>query len=104
MINNRILNTINFKKNPMKTLLISDFSKTLTLPTSKTTWSLFKESGLFPEEYQEKRDELFEEYRPFEIEGNNEKVREWFSKHLELLGSYDAISKMPDVIEISKKS
>ena len=87
----------------MKTLVISDFSKTLTVPTSKTTWSLFKESGLFPEEYSKKRDALFEEYRPYEIAGDNEKVREWFQKHLELLAEYDAVSKIPEVIRISQE-
>ena len=75
----------------MKTLIISDFSKTFTAPTSKTTWSLFKESGLFPEEYSKRRDELFEVYRPYEIAGDNAKVREWFQKHLELLAEYDAV-------------
>ena len=85
----------------MKTLIISDFSKTFTAPTSKTTWSLFKESGLFPEEYSKRRDELFEVYRPYEIAGDNAKVREWFQKHLELLAEYDAVSKIPEVIRIS---
>ncbi len=82
----------------MPTLVISDFSKTLTAPTSKTTWSLFRESGLFPEAYSAERDRLFEEYRPFELAGDNEKVREWFGKHLDLLGEYDAASKLPDTV------
>jgi hypothetical protein len=79
-------------------LLLSDFSKTLTAPTSKTTWSLCRESGLFPESYSAERDRLFEEYRPFELAGDNDKVREWFGKHLDLMNEYGVVSKLPDTI------
>ncbi len=72
----------------MPTLILADFSKTLTAPTSKTTWSLFKESGLFPADYAAKRDEFFETYRPLELEGDNAMVSEWFGKHLDLLVEY----------------
>ena len=85
----------------MPTLILTDFSKTLTAPTAKTTWSLFKESGLFPAEYATERDRLFEEYRPFEIEGDNAMVSEWFGKHLDLLVKWGAASKMADVVYAS---
>ena len=85
----------------MPTLILSDFSKTLTAPTSKTTWSLFKESGLFPKDYAAKRDGLFETYRPFELEGDNEMVSEWFCKHLDLLVENGAPSKIADVVHSS---
>lgn len=85
----------------MPTLILSDFSKTLTAPTSKTTWSLFKESGLFPADYAAKRDELFETYRPFELVGDNAMVSEWFGKHLDLLSEYGASGKMAGVVHSS---
>ncbi|MFB0964336.1 MAG: hypothetical protein QMC36_01315 [Patescibacteria group bacterium] len=82
----------------MPTLILTDFSKTLTAPTAKTTWSLFKESGLFPKEYVAKRDALYDEYRPFELEGDDEMVGEWFEKHLDLLAEYGAMQRMTDVV------
>lgn len=85
----------------MSTLILTDFSKTLTAPTAKTTWSLFKESGLFPKDYAAKRDELFETYRPFELEGDNEMVGEWFGKHLDLLAEYGAMQRMTDVVHFA---
>lgn len=85
----------------MSTLILTDFSKTLTAPTAKTTWSLFKESGLFSKDYAAKRDELYEEYRPFELEGDNEMVSEWFAKHLDLLVENGAVSRMADVVNFS---
>lgn len=88
----------------MPTLILSDFSKTLTAPTAKTTWSLFKESGLFPADYAAKRDELFETYRPFEFEGDNAMVAEWFGKHLDLLVENGAVLKMTDVVHASLDS
>ena len=85
----------------MPTLILTDFSKTLTAPAAKTTWSLFKESGLFPQDYAAKRDELFETYRPFEIEGDDEMVGEWFEKHLDLLAEYGAMQRMTDVVHFA---
>jgi phosphoserine phosphatase len=85
----------------MSTLIFSDFSKTLTAPASKTTWSLFKESELFPKEYSIKRDLLFAKYHEFENIGNHEMVYEWFRKHLDLLNEYDGFSKIPNTVSVS---
>lgn len=85
----------------MSTLILTDFSKTLTAPTAKTTWSLFNESGLFPKDYAAKRDQLFEEYRPFEIEGDDEMVGEWFEKHLDLLMEHGVLQRMTDVVHFA---
>lgn len=69
----------------MKTLVITDFSKTITPSGKPTTWSLFKDSGVFSSNYITQRDALFNKYHIYELEGNREKTSEWFALHLELL-------------------
>ena len=65
----------------MKTLLISDFSKTFTDPSCPTTWSVFAKSWLLGLEYTADRNRLYDEYHDFELAGNVEKTKEWWNKH-----------------------
>lgn len=68
----------------MKTLIISDFSKTFTDSSCPTTWSVFAKSGLLGSEYTSERDRLYGEYHDFELAGDIEKTKEWWGKHGEL--------------------
>lgn len=72
----------------MKTLIISDFSKTFTDPSCPTTWSVFAKSGLLGSEYTSERDRLYGEYHDFELAGDVEKTKEWWGKHAELFVTY----------------
>lgn len=72
----------------MKTLIISDFSKTFTDSSCPTTWSVFAKSGLLGSEYTSERDRLYGEYHDFELAGDIEKTKEWWGKHGELFVTF----------------
>lgn len=71
--------------------VLADFDRTLTLPSNYTSWAVLAASGLFPQEYVDRRQELFDQYHPFEIDPDvdhvlrNEKLVEWWQKHLDLI-------------------
>ena len=74
--------------------VVADFDKTITTGSSKTSWSILASSNLVPSSYIKERDELYEYYRPIEVDEKmdlNKKVtlvREWFQKHIELFVKY----------------
>lgn len=86
-----------------KTVLISDFSKTLTSSDNPTTWSVFAKSGLLGKEYTDKRDKYFEEYREFEKEWNIDKTKEWWWKHLWLFIEFELTKTLIEKIVWNEK-
>lgn len=93
--------------------VVADFDKTITTRNSNTTFSLFSKSGFYPEEYASDRDELYQYYRPIELDPNicdEEKFRcmkEWQERAYKLLLKYqvresdiDKIIDMHDLIDL----
>lgn len=76
------------------THIISDFDDTFTIHNSYTSWSLFANSGLLPEEYIVERNKLFKKYNPYEIDQNlsdeekNKYLKIWWQWHLNLFIKY----------------
>jgi HAD superfamily hydrolase (TIGR01544 family) len=74
--------------------VVADFDKTFTTWDWATSWYMLAKSGLVGRDYEEKRKQLYEYYRPFELnnqlsfEERNEKMNEWRFKHLSLLIEY----------------
>ena len=83
---------------PLKKLneiyVVADFDRTITKGNSKTSWSILANSNLVPKSYVEERQELYNYYRPIEIDENmdfelkSSLVKEWFKKHIELFVKY----------------
>jgi 7-methylguanosine nucleotidase len=76
--------------------VLADFDRTLTKcfvgdKKSSTSWAQFRNLSLLGEDYIKKSGEMFEYYRPIEIDSNlsrtekAEKMNEWWERHLELL-------------------
>lgn len=71
--------------------VVADFDKTLSTKDSKTTMSLFGESGLYGEEYNRERRKNYDFYRPLELDPNisvEEKyklMRKWQEKSYQLM-------------------
>lgn len=74
--------------------VVTDFDRTITKGNSKTSWSILASSDLVPKEYVKERQELYDYYRPIEIDEEMEiskkskLVKEWFKKHIELFVKY----------------
>ena len=87
--------------------IVTDFDKTLTLGSSSTSWSILSKSNLVPSEYIKERQELYDYYRPIEIDETldlkikSKLIREWFKKHLDLLVKYKLSE---DVINYAAKN
>lgn len=72
----------------MNSIIISDFSKTITDSSCPTTWSVFAKSGLLGEAYTQERNELYDKYSEYEKSGNCDKTKEWWGKHGDLFVKY----------------
>lgn len=74
--------------------VVADFDRTITNGSSKTSWSILASSELVPKCYVEEREELFNKYRPIELDESmdfserSRLVREWFFKHIQLFIKY----------------
>lgn len=92
-INENIKKSIPFK-NLNDIYVVADFDRTITKGNSKTSWSILANSNLVPKSYIEERQELYNYYRPIEINENmdfelkSSLVKEWFKKHIELFVKY----------------
>lgn len=68
--------------------ILADFDRTITKSSSKTSWSILAESGLLDENYVKARKELYNYYRPIEIDSNisdeekSKYMMEWYIKHI----------------------
>lgn len=74
--------------------VVADFDRTITNGNSKTSWSILASSELVPKCYVEEREELFDKYRPIELDESmdfserSRLVKEWFFKHIQLFIKY----------------
>lgn len=74
--------------------VVADFDKTITNGSSKTSWSILSDSDDVPKTYIEERKNLYNHYRPIEIDESmdfnlrSSLIREWFQKHIELFVKY----------------
>lgn len=74
--------------------VVADFDRTITTGDSMTSWSILASSDLVPKSYIKERQELYEKYRPIEIDTTlpfdyrMEMMSEWFRKHIELFVKY----------------
>lgn len=94
-----IINEFIKEKLPIKDLnniyVVADFDRTITKGSSKTSWSILSDNNLLPEEYGFERQQLYDYYRPIEVdedidmEVKIELVEEWFKKHIGLLVKYE---------------
>lgn len=74
--------------------ILTDFDRTITMGSSDSSWSILSKSDLVPREYVKERQELYEYYRPIEIdetldyETKNKLMSEWWNKHINLFIKY----------------
>ena len=86
--------------------VVADFDKTITVGNSKTSWSILSNSNLVSPKYSEERDELYNYYRPIELDENmdfekkKELMKEWYTKHINLFVKYQITE---DIINIAAK-
>jgi len=91
-INNK---NLSFPLKASNIYVVADFDKTITDGTSESSWSVFAHSELFPDTYSKERKQLFNYYRPIELDENfdpKEKQRlmeEWTLNLLKLFKKYD---------------
>ena len=66
---------------PLKMLnelyVVAVFDRTITKGNSKTSWSILANSNLVPKSYIEERQELYNYYRPIEIDENMDYISRW---------------------------
>lgn len=74
--------------------VLADFDRTLTIGSSKTSWSILAESDMVPKEYVVERQEFYDYYRPYEIDETLDYktkcdfMKEWWIKHINLFVKY----------------
>lgn len=93
-----ILNNVAEEKikhmNITNTYVVADFDRTITNGNSKTSWSVLASSNLVPKSYIKERQELYDIYRPIEIDDSlpleyrTKMMKEWYQKHIELFIKY----------------
>jgi len=71
-----------------KTIIVTDFSKTLTSSLNSTTWSIFAKSWFLWEKYTIERNNYYNLFHNYEIKWDIEKTKEWWDKHLSLFIKY----------------
>lgn len=71
--------------------VLMDFDRTITNVNSEASWGILSKSPLVSPDYVSERQELFDFYRPIEIDENMEDnikssyMHEWWEKHINLL-------------------
>jgi len=74
--------------------VLTDFDRTITVGNSDSSWSVLSKSKLVPKEYVLERQELYNYYRPIEInesieyDTKNKLMMEWWNKHINLFIKY----------------
>jgi len=74
--------------------ILTDFDRTLTKGNSKSSWQILSKDN-FIDEYENERKELYDYYRPIEINEEIDELEkanlmeEWWSKHINLLIKYE---------------
>lgn len=91
--NEEKLKKINFK-NYENFYIVADFDKTLTEGNSNSTWAVMANANGVNEEYTQKRNALYQKYRPIEIdmtltdEEKSNAMEEWWKCHIALFFEY----------------
>lgn len=86
-VNSLKLNSNNF-------YVVADFDRTLTEGASDSTWGVFANANQVGEEYKNRRSELYNKYRPMEIDPNlseeekSKAMTEWWQLHINLFYEY----------------
>lgn len=81
-------------KNLNSLYVVADFDRTITNGSSQTSWSILSTSDLVPKSYIAERNNLYDYYRPIEIDSTidlevkMQAMKEWFQKHIELFIKY----------------
>jgi len=92
-LNNEKINKIN-AWNDNSIHILTDFDRTITVGNSNSSWSILSKSDLVPKEYVTERQELYDYYRPYEIDESldydtkNKLMIEWWNKHIGLFIKY----------------
>ena len=74
--------------------VVTDFDRTITSGDSNSSWGVISKSNLVSLEYLKDRTDLYNYYRPIEIDENieytqkNKLMIEWWNKHIELFKKY----------------
>ena len=74
--------------------VVTDFDRTITNGSSKTSWSILSNSPYVPKEYITERQEFYDFYRPIEVDDTLDydyklkMMKEWFQKHINLFVKY----------------
>ena len=85
-------NIINWQDNSIHVL--TDFDRTITVGNSESSWSILSKSNLVTREYVLERQDLFNYYRPIELDESlefntkNNLMIEWWNKHISLFIKY----------------
>ncbi len=80
--------------------VVSDFDRTLTGHYSVASWDAMAVSGVLDDEFQRDKDELYDYYRPIEIDETiplqfrHESMREWVNSHVMLFKKYKITREM----------
>lgn len=84
----------NFDFDPKNLFVVADFDKTLTRGDSESTWGILSKADNMGDDYKGKRTDLFEKYRPIEIDETlpldikSQKMDEWRKAHIGLFYEY----------------
>ena len=80
--------------------VVADFDRTITECNSKTSWDILATSDLVPKEYISAREQLYNKYRPIEIDETidystrSRLVCEWYLKHIKLFTKYQITEEL----------
>ncbi len=89
------------------TYILMDFDRTITSADSQSSWGIISSSNLVPKDYVIERQELFNYYRPLEINPTidvvtkNALMAEWWQKHLNLLAKYELNEEALNKVKLS---
>ena len=90
--------------------VVTDFDRTITSGDSDSSWGVISKSNLIPNEYLKDRTDLYNYYRPIEIDENidyiekNKLMIEWWNKHIELFKKYKFTKEVIEEVANNSKA
>ena len=84
--------------------VVTDFDRTITSGDSNSSWGVISKSNLVSKQYLKDRTDLYNYYRPIEIDENldyvekNKLMIEWWNKHIELYKKYKFTKEIIDEV------
>ncbi len=91
-IKDKIIDSVNNWNNNY--YIVTDFDRTITAGDSESSWGVLSKSGNVSEDYIKERQNLYNKYRPIEInltldyETKNKLMIEWWTNHINLFIKY----------------